>query len=203
METAMVKPRRQASKKKQRLAWAAYLELTGAAHWVEAKLRTPLDVFGISREEFRLMVLLHRDGPRIQSEAETRLGRTRESVQVTIRRAEELGWVLRGFTHLPAAEVKGSRLAKKQSNGPRPGRQVRTIELTPEGERLIGKVLPRQEGMVRTVMGGLDSREMHTLIRICEKLRREDDVAKIRFATNLIRAADGVDQAERDDESEK
>ncbi|MGA9885194.1 MAG: hypothetical protein WBQ34_15880 [Candidatus Acidiferrales bacterium] len=199
----MEKSRRQAPKKKQRLAWAAYLELTSAAHWMEGKLRTPLDVFGVSREEFRLMVLLHRDGPLMLSDVEAKLGRIRESVQVTVRRAEEFGWVRRGITRLPAAEVKASRMPKEQRNNPRVGRRVRTIELAPEGERLIGKVLPRQEGMVRSLMGGLDSREMQTLVRICEKLRREDDVSKIRFAAALIRAGSGFDQAEHDGESEE
>jgi hypothetical protein len=43
----------------------------------------------------------------------------------------------------------------------------------------------------------------HTLIRICEKLRRDDDLAKIRFGAALIRADDSFDQAEDDGESEE
>jgi hypothetical protein len=49
-------------------------------------------------------------------------------------------------------------------------------------------------------MRGLDSREMHTLIRICEKLRREDDFTKIEFAAALIRERKEFDRAERDGE---
>ncbi len=149
------------------------------------------------------MVLLHRDGPLMLSDVEAKLGRIRESVQATVRRAEEFGWVRRGITHLPAAELKASRMPKEQRDNPRVGRRVRTIELAPEGERLIGKVLPRQEGMVRSLMEGLDSREMQTLIRICEKLRRDDDLGRIRFATALIRAGNGFDQADQDGESEE
>jgi hypothetical protein len=74
LEALMDNPRRQPAKTKRRLAWAAYLALTDAARWLEAQLRTPLDVFGLSREEFRLMVLLHRDGPLKLSEAEAKLG---------------------------------------------------------------------------------------------------------------------------------
>jgi DNA-binding MarR family transcriptional regulator len=193
--------RRQPSKKKQRLAWAAYLELTSAAHWIETKLRTPLDVFGVSREEFRLMVLLHRDGRLRLSEAEGKLGRLRESVQVTIRRAEEFGWVRRGVTHLPAADRKASRLPKEERDKPRLGRRVTTIELSPEGKRLIENVLPRQERMVRSVMRGLDSREMRTLIRICGKLRREDMVTKLKYASELIRAGEEFQREQRDGDS--
>ncbi len=198
----MEKLRRQPSKRKQRLAWAAYLELTSAAQWMEAKLRTPLDVFGVSREEFRLMVLLHRDGRLTLSEAEGRLGRIRESVQVTIRRAEEFGWVRRGAMHLPAAECGVSRLPKEMRNRPRLGRRVRTIELTPEGKRLIERVLPRQEGIARSVMSGLDSREMRTLIRLCGKLRRKNIVTELKYASELMRAGEEFQREERAGESE-
>lgn len=181
-------PRRQPPKKKQRLAWTAYLELTEATHWLEAKLRAPLDVFGVSREEFRLMVLLHRDGRLKLSEAEAKLARSRESMFVTIQRAEEFGWVRRGATHLPLAKVRASRTRKELRDKPRIGRRVVTIEMTPEGERLIGKVLPRQEGMLRALMGSLDTRELRTLIRACQKIRQEDEFTKVRFAAALIRA---------------
>ncbi len=185
----MHNPRREPPKKKQRLAWAAYLELTDAARWIEAKLRAPLDVFGISREEFRLMVTLHRDGRLKLSEAEEKLGRRRESLYETILRAEELGWVRKGAAHLPLAET--TRARKDLREKPRLGRQVGTIELTPQGERLIAKMLPKQEGVLRALMGGLDSREMKSLIRICEKLRREDVFADVRFAAALVRAGEG------------
>ncbi|MGH9718081.1 MAG: MarR family winged helix-turn-helix transcriptional regulator [Candidatus Acidiferrales bacterium] len=194
--------RRQPPKKKQRLAWAAYLELTDAAHWIEAKLRVPLDVFGLSREEFRLMVVLHRDGRLKLSEAETKLARSRESMYETVQRAEEFGWVRRGMMHLPAAEVRASRVAKKRRGKPRLGRRVGTIELNPEGERLIGTVLPKQEEMLRSLMAELDSREMKSLIRICGKLRQEDEFTDVRFGAALIRAGEEFDGEERDDESE-
>lgn len=181
--------RREPPKKKQRLAWAAYLELTDAARWIEAKLRAPLDVFGISREEFRLMVTLHRDGRLKLSEAEAKLGRRRESLYETIQRAEELGWVRKGSAHLPLAEATRARKGPREKA--RLGRQVGTIELTPQGERLMAKMLPRQEGVLHALMGGLDSREMKSLIRICAKLRREDAFAEVRFATALIRAGEG------------
>ncbi len=194
----MHNPRREPPKKKQRLAWAAYMELTDAARWIEAKLRAPLDVFGISREEFRLMVTLHRDGRLKLSEAEEKLGRRRESLYETILRAEERGWVRKGAAHLPLAET--TRARKDPREKPRLGRQVGTIELTPQGERLIAKMLPKQEGVLRALMGGLDSREMKSLIRICEKLRREDVFADVRFAAALIRAGEGDTEGKSESE---
>lgn len=190
--------RQQPRKRKQRLAWSAYLELTDAAHWIEAKLRTPLDVFGISREEFRLMVMLHRDGRLQLSEAEEKLRRRRENLYETIAHAEEFGWVRRGTANLPTTEIRESQLAKKQRGRPRRGREVGTVELTAEGERLIGKVLPTQEGMLRVLMAGLDAREMRTLIRACRKIRQEDEFTKVRLATELIRAGEEFARKERD-----
>jgi DNA-binding MarR family transcriptional regulator len=178
------------------MAWTAYLELTDAAHWLEARLRTALDLFGVAREEFRLMVLLQRDGRLMMSGVEEKLGRGRESVQVTVRRAEELGWVRRGDDHLPPAEMRESRRAKEERGNARVGRKVRTIELTPEGERLIGKVLPKHESIVRAVMGELDIREMRTLIGLCGKLRREDDEMKIGYGVALIRASSEAESGE-------
>jgi DNA-binding MarR family transcriptional regulator len=201
-EAAMDNPRRQPSKRKRQLAWTAYLALTDAAHWLEAQLRTPLDVFGLSREEFRLMVLLHREGGLKLSEAEVKLGRSRESMFATIQRAEDFGWVRRGATHLPLAKSTASRVAKAPQGNPRAGRRVGTVELTSEGERLIGNVLPRQQGMLRALLAGLDSREMKTLIRTCEKITREDDFTKMRFAAALIRAGKGLYQEEQGGESE-
>jgi DNA-binding MarR family transcriptional regulator len=192
--------RREPPKKKQRLAWAAYLELTDAARWIEAKLRAPLEVFGISREEFRLMVTLHRDGQMKLSEAEAKLGRRRESLYETIQRAEELGWVRKGSAHLPLAET--TRARKDRRDKPRLGRQVGTIELTPAGERLMARMLPKQEGVLHALMAGLDSREMKSLIRICAKLRREDAFAEVRFAAALMRAGKGFDGEEQGGESE-
>ena len=192
---------RQVPRKKRRLAWAAYVELTEAAHWIEAKLRTPLEVFGISREEFRLMVMLHRDGRLRLSDAEAKLGRSRESVYETIERAVELGWMRRGATRLPATEMRASQLPKGHRDKPRLGRRVGTVELSPEGERLIGKVLPKQVEMLRSLMAELDSREMNSLIRICEKLRREDEFTDVRVAAALIRAAKDFDEEERGGEA--
>ena len=155
-------------------AWGAYLELTESASWVEEKLSVPLNVFGLTRAEFRLLVVLYRHGPLTFREAMEKLGRIRRGLHDTVTNAEESGWVKLGERELPAADIKQSRLPKGERGKPRRGRRVRLISLTPEGERLIGKVLPRQERMVRSLMNALESRELDTLARICRKLRRDD-----------------------------
>lgn len=154
--------------------WGAYLELTEAASWVEEKLSVPLGVFGLTRAEFRLLVVLYRHGPLRMREAMEKLGRIRRGLQLTVKDAEEFGWVKSEERELPPADVKESRLAKSERGKPRHGRRVRVISLTAEGERLIGSVLPRQEAIVKSLMEALEAREIDTLAKICRKLRRDD-----------------------------
>ncbi|MGH9638888.1 MAG: MarR family winged helix-turn-helix transcriptional regulator [Bryobacteraceae bacterium] len=162
------------SKEKKQRAWGAYLELTETANWIEAKLRTPLGVFGVTREEFRLMIVLYRDGPQRLIEVETKLRRSRQSLSETIERLEEFGWVSRGVKRLPPAEVEQTRLPKEKRGKERFGPQVGMVSLTEQGERLVGNLLPKQEEIVRSLMGALDGRELESLTRICRKLRRDD-----------------------------
>jgi DNA-binding MarR family transcriptional regulator len=152
-------------------AWAMYLELCATAEWIERKLKAPLDVFGLTREEFRLMLMLYRGGPLSIGEGAEKLGRLRVNLEETIRRAEEFGWVRLESWILPPAEVKETRLPKSQRGRPRRGLRVTRVTLTPQGERLIGNVLPKQEQIVKSLLCEMNSRDMDTLARICRKLR--------------------------------
>ncbi|MGA9885755.1 MAG: MarR family transcriptional regulator [Candidatus Acidiferrales bacterium] len=141
---------------------------------MERKLRLPLDALGLTREEFRLLVMLYRDGPVTLSDATERLGRSRQNVYETIRRAEEFGWVSCGEKRLPPTEVRESQLPKNRRGKERFGQRVMVASLTPQGEKLIGNVLPKQETIVKSLMHALDSRELDSVTRICQKLRRAD-----------------------------
>ena len=160
-------------KVKTERTWEAYVALSETAYWMDRKLAVPLDVFGLTREEFRLLVTL-RNGPMTRREATEKLGRHRRSLHETIRHAEEFGWVSVDERRLPAAEVEESRLPKERRGKPRVGPLVGVISLTPQGERLIGHVLPRQETIVKSLFGLLDSRELDSLSRICRKLKEGD-----------------------------
>jgi DNA-binding MarR family transcriptional regulator len=164
--------RRSPRTSKAKRAWAACLEFTDTAEWIARKLWTPLDVFGLSREELRLMVLLRRDGILTLGEAAEKLGRTRQSLSVTIRRAEAFGWVHCGQARLAPVEVRESKLPKRLRGKRRFGRRVATVHLTEQGEKLIGNVLPKQEKIVKSLMHALQSRELDSLMRICRKLKR-------------------------------
>jgi hypothetical protein len=52
-----------------------------------------------------------------------------------------------------------------------PGRDLLLIFLQPpDSNRLIGKVLPRQETIVKSLMDALKSRELDSLTRLCRKV---------------------------------
>lgn len=181
-ETHLRRKRREPGKVKQRKAWGAYLELTQAARWVEEKVRTPLRVFGVTREEFRLLALLYHEGKVNLIDAEEKLERSRVTLRETVRRAEEYGWVRTGMTRLDSV-----RKRKRRAPKPTRGREVGTAELTPQGERLMENLLPKQETIVRSVLAELDSRELDTLTRICRKIHQDENFVRTRFASALIR----------------
>jgi DNA-binding MarR family transcriptional regulator len=170
LRTEQQKPR----KKKVEKAWTAYLEFSQTAAWMEELLWAPLDVFGLTREEFRLMLTLYRHGPLTVTEAAKKLGRVRQNLHETIRRVEEFGWIRREVNRLAPVEMDEKRIPKARRERPRQGVKVSRISLTTQGERLIGNVLPKQQSIVRSLMIELNGRELDTLVKICRKLRRSE-----------------------------
>jgi hypothetical protein len=69
------------------LAWGAYLDVTEAARWIDRKLTAALDVFGLTHEEFRLLVVLYKNGPMTRRDATEKLGRIKRAVHETVRTA--------------------------------------------------------------------------------------------------------------------
>lgn len=159
---------------KKHRAWDVYLELTETASWIERRLRGPLDAFGLTREEFRLLVTLYREGSLTLGDAKERLGRTRQNLFETVKRAEEFGWVSCRQERSAPATGRDTRLPKERRATPRFGPRVMVISLAGPGERLIANVLPKQEKIVKALVHELDSREMDTIVRVCQKLRRSE-----------------------------
>lgn len=167
--------RRPTQREKTQRAWGAYLDLVDTADWIRRELRGPLEVFGLTMEEFRLLAMLYRDGPVTISMAAEKRERNRQNMHLTIRSAEEFGWVRRQIVRLRRGKTKESRVPQG-----RPGRlgwRVGVVSLTPQGEKLIGSVLPKQAKLVKAWMRALDGREQLTLSQLCRKLR-EGDVLK-------------------------
>ena len=54
------------------------------------------------------------------------------------------------------------------------------VGLTAPGKKFIGEVLTRYSKVVKSIMGGVNFREMESLSRICRKLREGDAVKFLR-----------------------
>lgn len=193
------KKRRASPRDKTMLAWGAYLDLTEAARWMDRKLTAALDVFGLTHEEFRLLVVLYKNGPMTRRDATEKLGRIKRAVHETVRTAEEFGWVSVAESYLPAVEMRESRLSKSQRGKPRVGLKVGTVSLTPEGERLVGRVLPRQETAVKRLMDELHSRELESLSRICRRLRGSESLP---FWSEVVRQSSEDEESGEGEEGE-
>jgi len=192
----MDKKQQAARRDKKQRAWDVYLELTETAGWIERKLRAPLEAFGLTREEFRLLVTLYSGGPLTLSEAMERLGRSRQNLYVTVRRAEGFGWVNCAEARSTAAERRESQWPKKRRGKPRYGPRVTVVSLTPAGEKLIGNVLPKHEAIVKALVNELDSREMDTMVRVCQKLRQSE---KLPFWAEVLRQHREFERAEAEE----
>src|SRR6185437_14592790 len=168
-----MKPKATQKQKTQR-AYGAYLDLVDTADWIRRKLAGPLVTFGLTMNEFRFLAMLFREGPLTLSEAAERRGCNRQNLHVLMMRMRDLGWVRWEITSYAPVEVKESHLPKTMRGKTRTGPRVGVATLTPEGENLIGCVLPKQAKFVKSLMRALDGREQQTLSRLCRKLREGD-----------------------------
>ena len=159
-------------------AFRAYLELLDAAAWFRSEVRIPLDSFGLTLPEFRVLYILHHE-KRLQGIAE--LTRKRKSqwqnTDAILTRLEERGWVRRETVTLPPVEFERAHLASARRNEKREGRRVKVVGLTAEGKRFMKTVLPNHSKLVKSFMRVLDAREQESLFRLCRKLR-ENDILK-------------------------
>jgi DNA-binding MarR family transcriptional regulator len=185
--------RRPSRKEKRQRAWGAYLDLVDTAEWVQRKLGRALGMFGMSAEEFRLLVLLYREGPLTMTETSEKLDRNRQNLFRTIQDAAEFGWVRWDVKPGSGAEAM-RRVRKDRRGGNNRGSRVGFASLTRQGEKLIESVLPKHVRMVDALMRALDGREQTTLSQMCRKLREEDELDKLRFASAMIRAHEGSEE---------
>ncbi|HXX18934.1 MAG TPA: hypothetical protein VEJ46_05995 [Candidatus Acidoferrum sp.] len=152
-------------------AFAAYLELVDTADWIRRKLRRPLESFGLTLEEVRLLFMLFPHQQLSTSEFARQRVRDRANLRVTFLSLERRGLVHRKVVTLPPAETRPSRLPKHKRDQPRIGRRVCTVSLTRNGAAFMRRVLPRHVKLVKALMRVLSYREQWTLMRLCCTLR--------------------------------
>jgi len=172
--------RRPTQKEKTERAFCAYLDLLDAEERLKAALRGPLELVDLTVEGFRLLEMLDREGALPLADVVRRRGRDREATYDVIARLERHGWVRRAFVKLPPVEFKLAHLPRAMKDEPREGRRMTVVGLTAPGKKFIGEVLTRYSKVVKSIMGGVNFREMESLSRICRKLREGDAVKFLR-----------------------
>lgn len=171
-------------KEKTQRAFGAYLELVDTADWIRRELCGPLESFGITMGEFRLLLILRRDGRVSVSEAAKERGCRVQNVLVMIADLEKLGCVRRESVARPPVKMRASRLPKWKRGKRRTGRRVVMLSLTPLGERVVGKTVAMQAKLVKSYMRVLNYKQQGTLMQLCRKLREGDIVKFISEVTH-------------------
>jgi DNA-binding MarR family transcriptional regulator len=159
-------------------AFQAYLDLIGTANWFGFEMEGQLAKFNLSMERFRLLELLHREGPMTMAAVAERQCCARQSLFSLADRLARFGWVRLERMRVPAAEVDENNLAKHKRGAGRVGRRATSVRLTSEGEKFIEAVIRRHKKLVYAFMCGIDPRSLERLRRTCRQLR-EGDIGKM------------------------
>ncbi len=130
--------------------------------------------FDLTMGGFRILKMLHRDGPMSVVAAATRMRCERPNVEAMIDRLVEQGWLRRVNTSLPPVDIKPSHIAIARRGLPRRGCRITLLRLTPSGKEVFENVFPHHVKVVKSFMHVLDGHEQETLSRLLQKVREGD-----------------------------
>ncbi len=163
-------------KERTERALRGYTELLDAADWLKREVRVPLESFGMTLTEFRLLHVLYHEGAQPVVELARRRGSQWHHVCDMIQQLEKRGWLRRMKAELPPVEFKDAHLAKSKREEKRRGRLLTVVGMTAEGKKSLWQVLSIHAKLVKAMMRALDAREQESLFRICRKLREGNPV---------------------------
>lgn len=178
-------------KEKTLRAFRVYLELMETTAWLRTWMHGPLDLFDLTPQGFRILVLLYDEGPMRMVEVARRMQFRRPNLDKILRRLEERGWVMRLIVTLQKAERAQKRSMTRLLTTKRRRWGVGVVTLTPEGEQFIARAFPRQAKVLKALMRALHGREQVLLVEICRKLRAG---AILKFMSEIVT----VDEWDRD-----
>jgi DNA-binding MarR family transcriptional regulator len=161
----------------------AYMDLIDAASWLRGELHAPLESFGLTLGEFRVLELLNREGALTVPDVTSRRNAKKQNMKVMIQHLEGRGWVRRVIITLPPVSLEESHRAKSRRGERREGKRRGVVGLTKSGKKFFREVLPRHSKLVKSLFRALSGREQMTLSRLCRKLREGDIVKFFREIT--------------------
>ena len=162
--------------KRAERALRGYTALLDTADWLKAEVRVPLESFGLTLAEFRLLEVLHREGALPIVDLARRRGGKWHNIAAMVQGMEERGWLRRMVATLPPVEFKRSHLPKSRRHERRRGQRLTVVGITAEGKKFLRQVLSIHGKLVHALMRALDGREQDSLFRICGKLREGNPV---------------------------
>jgi DNA-binding MarR family transcriptional regulator len=185
---------RVSQKDKTLRAFRVYVEIMDTAAWLRSWMHGPLELYDLTPQGFRLLILLKENGPTLMMDASRRMRFQRQNLDAIVRRLEERRWVRRVMMTVPRATEapKGSR--ERMARRARRRWGVGVLTLTREGEKFVARVFPQHAKVVKALMRALDGREQDTLVEICRKLRAG---AILKFISEITHEDDWESTSER------
>lgn len=132
----------------------AYINLMRASDSLAARLTAQLESQGLTMGQFGVLEALFHLGPMCQKALGTKLLRSGGNITLIVDNLEKHKWVRR----------------ERQKDD----RRMVTIRLTPQGQKLIAKVMPPHAEAVVKEMKRLTPAEQEELRRVCRKLGKRD-----------------------------
>lgn len=152
-------------------ALATYASLARAVHSLDELLERQCDTFGLTSSQFRVLERLLLYGPVATGELASSVMFGDSTISVVTRNLENAGLVVR------RADKTDGRKA--------------IVHLTPEGKKMVERILPKRGKVLRAKMCVLGKREQENLDRMCRKLAEGDAV---KFALEMT--MDDEDEAD-------
>jgi DNA-binding MarR family transcriptional regulator len=160
-------------KEKTARAFQAYLDLLDAAEYMKARVYDQFTFYELTMRGFRVLELLHRQGPTPASVMARTCQWNRQNQNVIVKNLARNGWVQSELVSVNEADADESAPAD-QDGSATDGRRVSVLSLTEEGEKFAARFLPRHAKVVKAYMRALGGREQRTLSQLCRKLREGD-----------------------------
>jgi MarR family transcriptional regulator, 2-MHQ and catechol-resistance regulon repressor len=131
-------------------ALSAYVKLVRASESVMARIHRHLAGVGLTISQFGALEALYHLGPLSQAEIAKKVLKSTGNITMVIDNLEKRG------------------LARRQRK--EDDRRYYTVQLTPEGRKLIGSIFPRHAAKIVEEMKVLNSVEQESLGHLCRRL---------------------------------
>jgi len=141
----------------------SFIKLMRAAESVATRVHQQLPAHNLTISQFGVLEALYHLGPMCQRQLAQKILKSSGNMTMVIDNLEKRNLVVR---------IRDER-----------DRRAFTIQLTPEGERLIAAIFPDQAQKIAETFAVLDHNEKQELARLCKKLKPQHQTARSSLAT--------------------